>query len=109
MSYYKPLIVYIDNITNRVYTHSVMMLDYPINFRMEFILNKHTDRIPGRFLYTMHFKSSPTLDLRDLDEFNEGVIFNIIDVQNMYNYPTPYLRPMIQELYSQQWSGYSLN
>ena len=106
---WKPLIIYTDNITGRIYTYSVGMLDSPIRYESYFIMNMRDEKLAGHVIYSIHFKSSPTMDLKDLEKYNLGEIREILDVQNMYCYPTPFLRPMLQELYNSGYSGYHLN
>lgn len=109
MTYYKPLIIYYDTITGRIYTYAVNMVNYELNNRYEFILNYHKEPLGNRILYSIHFKSSPTLTLEDLDNFNEGEVLSITDVQNMVIYPTAHRRPMLQELYNSGFNGFSIN
>ncbi len=110
---YRPfiaLVVYTNPITGEVFTHNV----FPYEFKSrtihnQFIINYSDKKLVNKFLFSEHCKVTSYLDLEDLEDYDFGVIKNLIDCSCVKEYYSPYKRIMLTLLYRKGLSGVSLN
>ena len=102
------LIIYKDN-EGRVYTYTLKPMPKLKSPSFWFIFNYTKSIMKDKTIYASHMKISRYMEDRDIEDFNYGIINQIVDCYNGVVYNTHWERPGCKLLYNAGCPGLGLN